>query len=178
MYFLNTHTYISTTNRLNFIPQILYSTIVSDTANWTLISGMYIATGGEQYIIIGNFNTNATTDTLPLNGSNISYYYIDDVSVMDCTGVGVEDVTAANEINIYPNPFSSQTTITFSEDEWHSIKIVNVLGCEILKQVQNDKSATIDMSGYAKGIYFVQVQTDGSTGSPQGKIIRKKIIKQ
>jgi Secretion system C-terminal sorting domain len=57
------------------------------------------------------------------------------------------------------------------------IKIVNVLGEEILKQVQNDKNATIDVSGLAKGIYFVEVYFDSSTSSPQGQVLRRKFVK-
>ena len=86
MYLSQTHTYTPSTNRLNFIPQINDTNIVSDVLNWTLISGQYTATGGEQYIIIGNFYPNSATDTLAINSSGLedwSYYYIDDVSIID-----------------------------------------------------------------------------------------------
>ena len=52
---------------------------------------------------------------------------------------------------------------------------MNVLGCEILKQVQNDTHATIDISKEAKGIYFVEVYFD-KLSNP--KVVRKKIIKE
>jgi len=55
MYFSDTNTYIPTYNYLNFTPQITSPTIVSDTANWTLITSQYTALGGEQYIMLGNF---------------------------------------------------------------------------------------------------------------------------
>lgn len=70
------------------IPQIESpsGTFVSDTMNWTLVSGIYIATGGEDYITIGNFYDNSSTNSSRLNYSpsnaNASYYYIDEVFVI------------------------------------------------------------------------------------------------
>lgn len=68
---------------LDFVPQIKNNNgIITDTLNWTSISGKFIAAGGEQYLTIGNFNSNDSTNWILLsNNSQISYYYIDDVSV-------------------------------------------------------------------------------------------------
>lgn len=71
---------------LNFTPQIVSSTFVTDTLGWTLIQGTYTATGGEEYITIGNFLDGASTQTQavpvpPSTGILVSYYFIDDVSV-------------------------------------------------------------------------------------------------
>ena len=90
----------------------------------------------------------------------------------------VENITSENEINIYPNPFTSQTTISFSSEQKNTtIKIMDVLGNEILKQVQNyGRSVTLDMSGYAKGIYFVQITT--SAGSVNENVVNKKVVVQ
>ena len=68
-----------------YTPQILRykNKIVSDTLNWTMISGIYTAIGGEKYISIGNFYDDSNTDTLQTGDGTIeaAYYYIDDVSV-------------------------------------------------------------------------------------------------
>ncbi len=63
---------------------------------WTPICGIYKAKGGEQFIVIGNFNTDEETqlETLRMSReftgrqSYDAYYYIDDVSVipMDVAG--------------------------------------------------------------------------------------------
>lgn len=60
--------------------------IISDTVNWTEISGTFIATGGEQYITIGNFYTLEETDTLIFNPDwpdDYAYYYIDGISLKE-----------------------------------------------------------------------------------------------
>ncbi|MBL7890399.1 MAG: gliding motility-associated C-terminal domain-containing protein [Bacteroidia bacterium] len=76
---------------LPFTPQIISNPSVqlTDTVNWMIISGEFIANGDEQYITIGNFYSNTNTDTLMFNPSpfgtaNIAYYYIEDVSVVCC----------------------------------------------------------------------------------------------
>jgi len=55
----------------NYTPQVTnpVGNILSDTLNWTLISGTYIAQGGEKYITIGNFYDNSNTNIDSLNNS-------------------------------------------------------------------------------------------------------------
>ncbi len=56
----------------------------SDTVAWVEISGLYPALGGEQYITIGNFKSDAETPFDPMcsNPPPFSYYYIDSVYVI------------------------------------------------------------------------------------------------
>lgn len=59
--------------------------ILSDTSNWTLISGNYTALGGENYITLGNFKTDneTTKQIIKINciRSDRSYILLDQVSV-------------------------------------------------------------------------------------------------
>ena len=68
------------------IPQVFNNSHpLNDTVNWMKIEGSFIATGYETYITLGNFFTD-TNSQIGLLGSPItwiSYYYIDDVSVID-----------------------------------------------------------------------------------------------
>ncbi len=70
---------------LAFTPQIESPANVplNDATNWTLVSGVYVATGGEDHIVIGNFHDDASTTTSPGPGNwpGGAYYYVDDVSV-------------------------------------------------------------------------------------------------
>ncbi len=55
---------------------------LTDKGNWLLISGVYIAQGGEDHLIIGSFQTDAQTATVsPCGNDEVAYYYVDDVSV-------------------------------------------------------------------------------------------------
>jgi OOP family OmpA-OmpF porin len=70
---------------LPFTPQVESppSLFLTDATNWTLISGVVVASGGEDHIVIGNFHSDANTSTVPGPGNwpGGAYYYIDDVSV-------------------------------------------------------------------------------------------------
>ncbi len=79
---------------LPYVPQINYlGNPITDTLNWVLISGTFIAQGGEQYVTIGNFNDDAHTSTklVYANGNAAGYYYIDDVYVGSCDTTPVPD---------------------------------------------------------------------------------------
>jgi hypothetical protein len=92
VYFSNTH-YLhnacanSSASAILVTPQLNNSTgVITDTSSaWFKLTWNYIATGGEQYFVIGNFFDNAHTVILPTGQSPFSfqfaYYFIDDVSV-------------------------------------------------------------------------------------------------
>jgi len=59
--------------------------VIKDTANWTKINGCYVAEGGENYAIIGNFRTNIQTILEVENPNDIPHansMFIEDVLVM------------------------------------------------------------------------------------------------
>ena len=81
------------------IPQVVNQNgFIIDTINWVQIQGCFTAQGGEKYVTIGNFNSNANTDTIyvgtnnkMLGTGNDAYYYIDDITLYDQSTVGVEE---------------------------------------------------------------------------------------
>jgi gliding motility-associated-like protein len=76
-------------SNLPYTPQLQYTGgFLSDTTGWTRLQWNYTATGGEQYLTIGNFNNDANTSYTCSNSSSLTgvtgyaYYFIDDVSVI------------------------------------------------------------------------------------------------
>ena len=73
-----------------YAPQVLGTTIITDTINWTKIQGVFTANGTEKFITIGCFSDANHTDTLAthflhassLGNANFSWHLIDDVSVI------------------------------------------------------------------------------------------------
>ena len=67
--------------------------ILPDTVKWHKISGIYEALGIEKYLIIGNFASNAQTDTVrifrPVGFANFAYLHLDAVSVYSINPNGV-----------------------------------------------------------------------------------------
>ncbi|MEX1132301.1 MAG: hypothetical protein WEC15_03680 [Flavobacteriales bacterium] len=89
----------------------LHSTaIISDTANWTLVSGSFVADSAYQYLAIGNFFSNALTDTMNLASDDYvdAYYFVDGVCVR-LSGQPCEFITSIAEPVeqgpiVWPNP--------------------------------------------------------------------------
>jgi hypothetical protein len=69
-------------------PQIINTSgIITDTMNWVPITGTFVATGIEKYMILGNFSSDAGTNTLLINptysATLANDICIDDVSCID-----------------------------------------------------------------------------------------------
>ncbi|MES2515381.1 MAG: T9SS type A sorting domain-containing protein [Bacteroidota bacterium] len=171
-YFSNSLPPMVTNYYINATPQVLnQSGFLSDTINWMEIQGCFTAQGGEQYITIGNFNSNANTDTLriqstdPLTGAgnDIAYYYIDDVTLIDQTTVGLENMNYESGVmNVYPNPAMDVLNVgtNFQNKENLTIKITDVIGREILI---TDYKEQLDISFLERGIYFVSILQGNKT---------------
>lgn len=76
----------NSSNHINVTPDYEYPTVISDSDNWTKVSGCYTAGGAIEYVTIGNFRDNNNLNALPIlpvwpGGVTRSYYYIDDVSL-------------------------------------------------------------------------------------------------
>jgi hypothetical protein len=84
--------------------------------------------------------------------------------MLDCISNSLNDVAANANISLYPNPASETINITCGE-KINSIEVVDLLG----KVVYQGNKTTINVSTFARGNYFVRVQTDNGT-------ITKKVI--
>jgi len=81
-----------------------------------------------------------------------------------------ENVSADDELTVYPNPTSGKFRIENSEYRIQEIGIYNVLGKEIYKSsVISHQSSVIDISSQLSGIYFLQIKTEQ-------RIANKKVI--
>lgn len=68
------------------------------------------------------------------------------------------DATADNASNIFPNPATKYFIIETTQDSF--IEILNMQG-QIIKIIRaNETHTTIDISGFAKGMYFVEVKNE------------------
>ncbi len=148
--------------------------MLSDTSNWMLVSGNFIANGGERFITIGNFHNPANTSTQigpNLNPNGTAYYYIDDVSVVDCTEIGIKEENKDERITVYPNPNKGVFEVRTDKLKIKEIEIFNVIGEKIyIEEIKDMNIATINIIT-KPGLYFVQVKTENGT-------LRKKIVVQ
>jgi hypothetical protein len=159
-------------NPLPFAPQVNNpSGILFDTLNWTLVSGNYTATGGENYLIIGNFKFDSLTNYIQINSTSpftTAYVYIDDVSLSPCTYIDEQNIHA--EIQFYPNPFSDKLNVVISNNEFSEIIFYDTVSRKILHQTFTN-SALINTEHLAKGLYLYDVR------NKKGVIKKGKILK-
>ena len=176
------------TNLLNLEPQVKYEgdTFLTDIHGWTRIEGSFTATGGERYLTIGNFDNDLNTDTLFIGGGvppsnspeywNLSYYYVDAVSVIpDSIYLGAGDLEERElSISIYPNPATSSLTIQ-SKTPLAQVWLMDAVGrvlryTTLVRGTQDDH--TIDISALPTGIYFLELT------NTEGKRAVRKFVKE
>jgi hypothetical protein len=120
-------------------------------------------TEGETYNLNGFNESTAGTYTQTLQSVN----GCDSIVVLNLSVTNsLNDIAETASISLYPNPASETINITCGE-KINSIEVVDLLG----KVVYQGKETTIDVSAFAKGNYFVRVQTDNGT-------ITKKVVVQ
>lgn len=159
-------------NEFTVTPQIenQISSPINQPNVWQLVTDSFIATGGEQYITIGNFNNNSNTDTTMLNGSTWAegYQYIDDVKLQTCSTVNIDETLLVNQISLYSNPSNGKINIS-SHETIKNYTVYSSLGQLIINNFPNTTNFQIDLTNYSTGIYYINMQTTKSN-------ITKKII--
>ncbi len=83
-YFSASYPYVNNGDFIPVTPQLETDMgFLSDDEGWTWITGCFQAVGGEKYLMIGNFNSDSDSPLDPNCHNEDSYYYIDDVSVVE-----------------------------------------------------------------------------------------------
>ncbi len=169
---------------------INYPFVLTDSVNWTRISGSIVADSAFEYLVVGNFFDDANTDTIGNNCPNClnfgSYYLIDDVCVSTdsllCNG-GIDAIpciastenTNPNEfVKIFPNPAEDFLNISFDNKQNVQVHIQDIFGQIVYSNnIIKESELLIDLRLVPIGIYFLRLNFDGSN-----RTIFKKIIRQ
>jgi hypothetical protein len=87
----------------------------------------------------------------------------------------IDDISGNENIVIYPNPASNLLHIeninTGINNQYMKIEIINLIGQVVFQSEIKNLKSIIDISSIAKGIYFLQLQTEDG-------LINKKIVIQ
>lgn len=134
---------------------------LTDTTNWVLIEGEFMAQGGEQFLMIGNIlsNENCEFETLYEDSSGFvqSYYFVDNVLVEEKSSVGVDDEAILERFQLYPNPASTHVMLPV-HDSKSAITIRDYQGRVCFRQETFGRR--LDISSLERGNYVVEVRSD------------------
>lgn len=169
-------------NPMPFVPQLDHlGGMLSDTTNWTFISGLYEAHGGEAYLAIGNFHDDASMTSMIIDssaGERKSYYFVDDVSLelvkpssgSSCGSLGIED-PAAGTTWWLPDPFRDELIIETSMPGQVKVTIWDMNGRAVL-MARFSQRVTLGLDHLAKGLYAIEVIDQIGPGA-RGKFIKQ-----
>lgn len=101
-----------------------------------------------------------------------SVLYIDNLSFDNPLVTGFSQINEVSNVSVYPNPLNDKLTITFEANDYKEVNlnILNSLGQLVFTRKIFNKTETIDISRFTKGIYFARLTSDNQN------ICEKKII--
>ena len=155
------------------------NTIITDTANWTTISGSVIADSVYNYIIIGNFFDNQHSSIMTLNSTTttcFAYYFVDDICVstdsITCMGtIGINEQQPLKQLSIFPNPANSNFTIQLPIQQTFTLSVTDITGRNVYTNKNATGNITVDANGFSSVVYFVKARNERTVLS--GKLIKE-----
>jgi hypothetical protein len=183
-----THTYTVTATSLNSCSSTTTKTItviqlpdVTTSLNGTTLTAaqtgasyQWINCDNDNAPLFGQFNKNFTATA---NGNYavvvVKNGCTDTSTCMLINNVGIIENSTPSAITIYPNPFDTQTTIHFMNDQKNtSVKITDVMGKEVKTLTCNGKLLLIERGELPNGVYFIQIRDKNNV------VLNKKIVIQ
>ncbi len=165
---------------INNTSAIKASSIITDTTNWVLVKGTFVADSAYDYVMVGNFYDDQHTDTvsIPTDTTNLGWllfeaiYYVDDVCVSldssTCFDWNVVETFSNSDFNIYPNPASNKIYFNNNTQNEFDCSLINMLG-ELVGTYPSISANSIDVSTIPEGIYLLQLKF-------RNQLIQKKQI--
>jgi len=146
---------------------------------------IYRGTNPGNVTLLNSVSSSVTSYSDMTPPSGVVYYLIEAVRPIPCnpsksinstisniassSGLGINETGIDNDIHIYPNPAINNLTIESPHKA--TITITNIEGQLLINIATVDSKTNIDLSGFASGMYFVEVRTDKD-------VAVKKIVKE
>lgn len=92
-------------------------------------------------------------------------------AVVNCSALGIEEMSDSLGVLVYPNPTSDVLNISSQKAKIDSVSIVDAAGRTVLSNKLSNNSGSIKIGHLPKGVYILTLKLDGQT-------VTKKIIKK
>ncbi|MEY4876278.1 MAG: hypothetical protein RL708_1427 [Bacteroidota bacterium] len=151
---------------INNKAHIINKNIILEKNKWVSISGAFTADSNYQYLIIGNFFNDATTQRTILKDYDCTaYYYIDDVCVSTDSLLCNDDFdsTTIDDVILFPNPASEKITIEskqrISKDKLLFFDVLgkNATSNVVIQQAYDGHRLFVDVRNLASAMYVLRL---------------------
>jgi hypothetical protein len=138
------------------IAHVYTNSKISDTLNWTTISGAFICDANYQYLMIGNFFDDSQTDTTYRSNGIRSYFFVDDVCVSTSSATCYESTSIQENKEYQTKIYLDENSVLkiFSDSDYY-VDIMDCLGKIVVGPQKN--VCRIDVSNLANGVYFTTI---------------------
>lgn len=161
------------------IPQVNYDgDFMSDTGHWMLFNKSFIASGGENYLVLGNFKDQFHTEIASRNGisldkPDIAYLFVDAISVSQDTS-SLES-KGADLFYVRPNLTMGEIAVFYYPQEKDSeinFRIFNLFGQVMSQSELNAGKTVLETGTWSAGYYFFEAK--GRHVQKNGKFLLQK----
>lgn len=140
--------------------------IISDTTNWYLLQGSFVADSAYTGILVGNFyKTDSTLCFCRETTASLSYYYVDRICVTEdpfyCPNYSlatIDDDFPANYSITYTDYIIQ--VLTRGKIHFGQIALFNLLGQKLLEVDISTGVTFIDLTKYSSSIYILRIGND------------------
>jgi len=159
------------------VPQVVSDpAIFLDKKDWTLVKGRFKATGGERFVIIGNFQSLQNTKKIPIKPSLFGntptpYYYIDNVSTIPVPIKPAKPKPVIDTIKL--------NNICFEFDKANLLPASNKELDKLIKLLKGNNKIKIEVVGHTDGdgTYDYNMSLSGKRAKAVTEYIVKSGIK-
>jgi len=125
------------------------------TYNWVKVETSYIANGLENYLVIGNLNKNERTNITQHNVITeraFSYYYIDEVSVIEDNTIPIEKNVEVETITFQPEKTYTFQNVLFDFDKAELLEVSIEELDKLYQHLQENKELHIEIYGHTDNV--------------------------
>lgn len=157
------YNYLSNPIPIDNAPQFNYNGFISDTLNWTKITGSFTADSAYSRIALGNFFDDVNTDTICISPGTMTldgYYFIDNIclttdSTFAYNWTDIRDFAENEIVSLFPNPSNGVFSVKLESSSQYFLSVFDVGGKVVFQKAGKETEFQFDLSQYPKGMYAV-----------------------
>jgi hypothetical protein len=106
--------------------------------------------------------------------SEVEHYYCFDLKDLKMDYVSTNEIFEPKTLHIYPNPASNSIAISCEDNDASMIEVIDRLGRVVYRdKSQGCEELSVDITGYASGLYFVRLMDDEGRIVGTGKVVKE-----